>query len=149
MLYQCSQSSNNYEPVTIFLSKMGPSAIDIAFSSLCHGMHDLDEGLPLLHLASQWLLDECQSQNNFEVINAYLHRFLHLHASTIVGIDSSWQNGKNASELINDNEVTKNTRVQLLELIKNLKAAHRKATEGMKNKLQESLCLLKHFSRII
>ena len=152
ILDQCSQSLN-YEPVTEFLSKMGPSAIDVAFSSLCYGMHDLNEGLPLLHMASQWLLEACQSRKNFEVVNAYLHRFLYIHSSTIAGIDASWQEEKDQKPLdvmINsENDAIRKIRVDLLESIKQLRVSQHQATEGMKNKLQESLCLLRHFSRIL
>lgn len=153
ILERCSQSSN-FEPVTEYLASMGPSAIDVAFTSLCHGMHDLEEGLHLLHIASLWLLEACQTKKNYEVINAYLHRFLYIHSSTIAGIDASWQEeerSKTAFEIINekDDEVNRELRLQLLDSIKKLRVAHLEATDGMRNKLQQSLCLLRHFSRIL
>ena len=59
-------------------------------------MHDLDEGLPLLHLTARWLLEACWLRKNYEAVNSYLHRFLHLHAATIAGIDANtekWEGG--------------------------------------------------------
>jgi U3 small nucleolar RNA-associated protein 21 len=153
LLTTCSQSSN-FTAVTEFLARMGPSAIDVAFSTLCYGMHDLDEGLPLLNMAAQWLLESCESKESFEVINAYLHRFLYIHAGTITGIDLSWREDsaeKKLSEIMVDNEqeLNKELRFRLVEAVKKLRIAQQQASEGMVNKLQESLCLLRHFSRII
>ena len=89
ILETCS-STKNFESVTEYLATKGPSAIDVEFSTLCHGMHDLGEGLRHLHLCSMWLLEACKSRRNYEVINAYLHRFLHIHATTIAGIDDRY-----------------------------------------------------------
>ncbi len=151
VLQRCSQNSS-FEPVTEYLASMGPSAIDVAFSTLCHGMHDLEEGLPLLHLASLWLLEACQKKKKYEVINAYLHRFLHIHSSTIAGIDA-WrhQEGRkdHSDNSYYDSKVNRQLQLDLLDSIKKLRTAHNEATERMKNKLQQSLCLLRHFSRIV
>ena len=49
-----------YRAATDHVAKLGPSAIDVELSSLCAGMHDLEEGLPLLGKACDWLLDCCQ-----------------------------------------------------------------------------------------
>eukprot|EP00551_Chaetoceros_affinis_P006608 CAMPEP_0203667298 /NCGR_PEP_ID=MMETSP0090-20130426/4163_1 /ASSEMBLY_ACC=CAM_ASM_001088 /TAXON_ID=426623 /ORGANISM="Chaetoceros affinis, Strain CCMP159" /LENGTH=1303 /DNA_ID=CAMNT_0050531417 /DNA_START=107 /DNA_END=4018 /DNA_ORIENTATION=- len=151
ILQRCSQDSN-FEAVTEYLASMGPSAIDVAFSTLCHGMHDLEEGLPLLHLASLWLLEACQTKKNYEVINAYIHRFLHIHSSTISGVDASrQQNGKpdRPGTKNYENNVDRQLQLELLDSIKKLRTAHHEATERMRNKLQQSLCLLRHFSRIV
>lgn len=102
LLFYCTQNTNaiistdarlpnnlntTFQPVTQYIATIGPAAIDVAFSTLCHGMHDLQEGLPLLHLAARWLLEAIRSRQNYEAVNSYLHRFLHLHAATIAGIE--------------------------------------------------------------
>ena len=153
ILETCS-STKNFESVTEYLATKGPSAIDVEFSTLCHGMHDLGEGLRHLHLCSMWLLEACKSRRNYEVINAYLHRFLHIHATTIAGIDTSAHHAKTSSaqeadDVPKDDEDSARMRMDLLDTIKELRVAHREATDGLRNKMQETLCLLRHFSRMI
>lgn len=150
LLEQCSESMN-FESISDHFAKMGPSAIDVALSSLCHGMHDLEEGLRLLHLCSMWLLQSCKSRRNYEVFNAYLHRFLYIHATTIAGIDASTNDGntntKTQSETQNNDDDL--IRVELLESIRELKISQKSATGNLRNKMQETLCLLRHFSRMV
>ena len=150
LLEQCSESMN-FESISDHFAKMGPSAIDVAFSSLCHGMHDLEEGLRLLHLCSMWLLQSCKSRRNYEVFNAYLHRFLYIHATTIAGIDASTNDGN--TNTITQSETQNNDdgliRVELLESIRELKISQKSATGNLRNKMQETLCLLRHFSRMV
>ena len=152
MLMKCHTSSD-FGVITEFLATMGPSAIDIAFSSLCHGMHDLEEGLPLLQMASLWLLKACESRQNYEVINAYLHRFLYIHSSTIAGIRASIGEGEQIrfNYSGNDTERTQTIEVRsnLLDTVKELRIAHQEASNEMKNKLQKSLALLRHLSNIV
>ncbi|KAL3807867.1 hypothetical protein ACHAXA_010640 [Cyclostephanos tholiformis] len=86
-----SSMGGQYSDITSYLAKMGPSSIDVEISSLCYGMHDLEEGLKLLHIASMWLLEACESHLSFEAVNAYLHRFLHVHGNIITRMDSILQ----------------------------------------------------------
>mmetsp|Transcript_16355 Transcript_16355/g.18647 ORF Transcript_16355/g.18647 Transcript_16355/m.18647 type:complete len:1277 (+) Transcript_16355:127-3957(+) len=149
ILEKCSHDSS-FDAVTKHLASMGPSSIDVAFSTLCHGMHDLEDGLPLLRLASMWLLEACQTRQNYEVINAYLHRFLHIHAATIAGVDASLHRDKTSRPISDvDENFTKHQRLELIEIVKELRAAQLSSTEKLRNKLQQSLCLLRHFSRIV
>ena len=153
MLEKCSREMN-FETITEHLASMGPSAIDVALSTLCNGMHDLKEGLGLLHLCSMWLLEACKSRQNYEVINAYMHRFLHIHATTIAGIDASTQEKDNQillqpQESQDENVENMKRRQEVLETIKELKIAHSNATDCLRNKMQETLCLLGHFSRMV
>jgi len=156
-----SSSSLVFEPVTQYMSTMGPSAIDVALSTLCHGMHDLEEGLPLLYLASLWLLEACETRHNFEAVNAYLNRFLSIYASTIAGIenDSYYLSfDKEDEEVKNDLDDNNNNnhkhamereKLQLLETIGKLRKAQTEASESLRGKMQHTMCLLKHFSRMI
>jgi hypothetical protein len=72
-----SMEASQFQAVTDHIATLGPSAIDVSLSTLCNGMHDLNEGLRLLLLACHWLLDACWSCEPFEVVNAYLHPFLY------------------------------------------------------------------------
>jgi WD40 repeat protein len=139
-----------YQAVTDYIATLGPSAIDVALSSLCNGMHDLDEGLPLLLLTTEWLLEACQLRERFEAINSYLHRFLHLHALTIAGIKSgySMKVKSNPDENINGISSEKGYE-RLLDSIVQLKLAQQSATDDLRVKMDHTLCLLRHFSRMI
>jgi U3 small nucleolar RNA-associated protein 21 len=84
LLEECYQrpGDSRFQLVTDHVATLGPSAIDVPLSTLSSGsMHDLEEGLPLLHMASLWLLEACQSRQRYEAVNAYLHRFLYIHAN--------------------------------------------------------------------
>jgi len=151
-LESCSLSakeSNTFRPVTELLSTMGPAAIDVAFSSLCHGMHDLEDGLRLLYLASTWLLEAIESRQKYEVINAYLHRFLHIHAATISGIDTPSLDFQKKNLEVKDSKQLRDQREELLQIISRLRNAQKKATEHLQNKLQRSLCVIAHLSRMV
>ena len=89
---------DTYSEITSYLAKMGPSSIDVEISSLCFGVHDLEEGLPLLHIASLWLLEACESHQSFEAVNAYLHRFLHVHGNVMTRMDSILQEENESEE---------------------------------------------------
>lgn len=152
VLETCSSSkeeSNIFKPVTELLSKMGPAAIDVAFSTLCHGMHDLEDGLRLMYLGSLWLLEAIESRQNYEVVNAYLHRFLHIHAVTISGIDTTSLESEMKNIEVHDTKQLRDQRKELLGIISRLKNAQKKATEHLQNKMQRSLCVLAHLSRMV
>ena len=150
-----------YQAATDHIASLGPSAIDIELSSLCNGTHDLDDGLPLLHLAALWLTECCETRERFEVVNAYLHRFLHLHSSILIEVEQSLQNDstqiKSASEAADEesSELTaawqsrKDQRLELLRSISKLKENQREAFDALEGKMQHSLCLLRHFSRMV
>lgn len=142
LLHQCSES-NDYQPVTEHIGTLGPSAIDVSLSTLCNGMHDLTEGLPLLHKAALWLLQAGESRQRYEAVNAYLHRFLYLHANTICGIEEySTTDGDEEEKPQFEEE-----RAQLVETIGKLRQVQ--TADGLKDKMQHSLCLLRHFLRMV
>jgi U3 small nucleolar RNA-associated protein 21 len=159
LLETCSQKPDSatktqtrFQDVTDHIASMGPSAIDVALSSLCNGMHDLEVGLPLLQIACQWLLEACESRERYEAVNAYLHRFLYLHASVITGVDDSFQFDKEAiptEEERLEKETQKEQRAELLDSISQLRRAQEAASEALRGKMQHTLCLLRHFSRMV
>jgi U3 small nucleolar RNA-associated protein 21 len=142
-LQSCS-IRRSYSEITEYLAAMGPSAIDVELSSLCYGSHDLDEGLPLLHLASSWLLEACKSHQSFEAVNAYLHRFLHVHGNVIAAIEQN-----DGSE---EMEFTPQTDLKLSEFketISQLREEQRSASNRLQGKMQHVSCLLRHLSRMV
>ena len=144
------EGKKRFQPVTDYISTLGPSAIDVSFSSLCNGMHDLEEGLPLLNLVSAWLLEACQSRERFDAVNAYLHRFLYLHANVIAGIDDTSsaadQDGADDEQHGDDH---KRQRESLLRSISSLRHAQQASSETLQSKMEHALCLLRHFSRMV
>jgi len=114
-------------------------------------MHDLQEGLPLLHLAARWLLEAIRSRQNYEAVNSYLHRFLHLHAAIIAGIEVDTKDTTAAAqnEDLPGHEKEQETRKDLIDTIADLRLAQRSAGVKLQNKMQHTMCLLRHFSRMI
>lgn len=160
MLLDCSDRASldkgrRFQEVTDHIATLGPSAIDVSLSSLCTGMHDLEEGLPLLRLACLWLIESCESRERYEAVNAYLHRFLHIHGPVIAGIEDS------PGEAADDKEQALSTqeqeamhrqieeREELIELLWLLRKTQQSALDVLNGKLQKSLCVLHHFSRMI
>jgi U3 small nucleolar RNA-associated protein 21 len=157
LLEQCAQkpasaSELRFQAVTDHIATLGPSAIDVALSSLCNGMHDLEEGLPMLQITCRWLLEACESRERYEAVNAYLHRFLYLHASVITGVDESFKldEGKELSEEEKQEKQRQSKqRTELLGLISQLRQAQAAASEVLRGQMQHTLCLLRHFSRMV
>lgn len=160
LLEQCNNRASGsnqkrFQLVTDHIGKLGPSAIDVELSTLCSGLHDLEEGLPLLQLTCYWLLEALQSRERYDAVNAYLHRFLHLHASVIVGIDEFYRGDdqplrvKHSEQERIELETQRDQRIRLLESITELHDAQKSASEALQNKMQNTLCLLRHFSRMI
>lgn len=154
ILTECSKmpavpSHAVYQAATDHVGGIGPSAIDVELSSLCAGMHDLEEGLPLLEAACNWLLECCERRERFEAVNAYLHRFLYLHSAVIAGIkDDSFR----LETTTDDHETQKaieESRASLLEGIARLRKAQNDVDERLRDKMQHSLCLLRHLTRMV
>jgi U3 small nucleolar RNA-associated protein 21 len=143
-----SHDATRFQRVTEYVGTLGPSAIDVSLSSLCNGVHDLEDGLPLLILASQWLIEACQSLERFDAVNAYLHRFLYVHSSTLAGIEDKMETDK---EMPPDSEESKlaQLRKELGRYISQLKQAQRSGSEDLHGEMQNTLCLLRHFARMV
>lgn len=76
----------------------------------------------LLHMASLWLLEACQSRQRYEAVNAYLRRFLYLYANVLAGIDSI-EKEETADEERNSKDHVQELRKELLQTIILLKEA--------------------------
>jgi U3 small nucleolar RNA-associated protein 21 len=150
LLVECFEKSPlSFQEVTDHISTLGPSAIDVSLSTLCNGMHDLEGGLPLLKIAALWLLEACQSRQRFEAVNAYLARFLYLHSNVIAGIDDSIKQKTESKDDEEDVQDFAGERSDLLAAIRKLKQAQESASGALREKTQHTLCLLRHFSRMI
>lgn len=145
-----SASGEAFSDATAYLSKMGPSSIDVEISSLCYGVHDLDDGLPLLHIASMWLLEACESHQSFEAINAYLHRFLHVHANVITRIDGALQDDAGVPDDEDGNDDAQRLKLkEFVNTITQLKMKQKDASNRLQGKMQHTICLLRHLSRMV
>ncbi len=150
LLEQCSRDQlqgnveGRFQAVTDHLATLGPSNIDVSLMTLCNGLHDLEEGLPLLNLAAMWLCEACQTRERFEAVNAYLHRFLHLHARVITGME---KDEKGDDDDANQEKIVQ--RRQLLDSITKLRKVQSAASDALRTKMQQTLCLLRHFSRMV
>ena len=148
-----SSLGETYSDVTSYLSKMGPSSIDVEISSLCYGIHDLEDGLPLLQLASLWLLEACESHQSFEAVNAYLHRFLHVHGNVITRIDEALKEKRKSSLELPEGEEDDHpqwlTLKDFTRTISQLREKQRAASNRLQGKMQHTICLLRHLSRMV
>jgi U3 small nucleolar RNA-associated protein 21 len=136
-----------FQAVTDHIATLGPSSIDVSFNSLCSGMHDLEGGLPLLILGCRWLLEACKSRERFEAVNAYLHRFLHLHSNTLAGIDDFPDDLKEGTPEQADE--LQQQREDALKYITLLRKEQQSSSEALQNKMKNTICLLRHFSRMV
>jgi len=144
-----SSVGEKYSDVTSYLATMGPSAIDVEISSLCYGMHDLEDGIPLLLIASNWLLEACESHEKFEAINAYLHRFLHVHGNVIIRIDNILKESNESSEEQDGDDPQQLQLAEFVETIGRLQLKQKEASNRLQGKMQHTICLLRHLSRMI
>ena len=86
-----------------------------------------------------------------------LHRFLYLHANILSGIDEISSNRKeniedsaSATEEVAEQVLRENQQRNELGLcIAQLKKAQRGGAELLQEEMQNTLCLLRHFSRMV
>lgn len=101
-----------------YLKKLPPPAVDLEMRALC--THDEDaEGLELLRLLLTWLASHIATGQDFEVLQAYLHRALSIHAPLIMKAPL------------------------LTEVLAELRTAHQGANGRFRHLVQKNLCLLK------
>ncbi len=101
-----------------YLKKLPPPAVDLEMRALC--THDEDEeGRDLVRRLLAWLGRHIASGDNFEILQAYLHRMLAIHITMI----------------------TKTP--QLVQELRVLQGVHAKASNRFRHLVQKNLCLLK------
>eukprot|EP00814_Leptocylindrus_danicus_P007283 CAMPEP_0116005770 /NCGR_PEP_ID=MMETSP0321-20121206/1348_1 /TAXON_ID=163516 /ORGANISM="Leptocylindrus danicus var. danicus, Strain B650" /LENGTH=451 /DNA_ID=CAMNT_0003474231 /DNA_START=1016 /DNA_END=2371 /DNA_ORIENTATION=+ len=150
-LQSCS-TAKTYAPVTELLKSMGPSSIDVAFRTLCHGRHD-SEGLALLMLACDWLIEALESRSDYEVVQVYLHRFMVVHGGILSGVEEDYtRNGDDDEDSVSKKQrLMESFRMNenFVEKLGKLKVAQQAAANGLRGKMQNALCLLQHFSKMV
>jgi len=104
-------------------------------SSLCGGSQDYEEGIELLGLACDWLCEACNTRQSFEVIGAYLNRFLYIYATTFAELACTSGSDRSKAQGI-------------LMKVDALSQVHSSTSAHLKNKMQYSLSLVRHFSRL-
>lgn len=122
-LPQIVSSLDRNNGVLNYLTKLSAPAVDLQIRSLCNHASD-EEGIALLRLFAVWLAYNLASNDNFEVVQAYLHRFLTVYSSLVLEVP-------NISA-----DVCK------------LKAIQSSSSEHFRNLLQRNLSLLKLMANI-
>lgn len=118
---ECASTQNIDEDCSVlmdYLKRLPPPAVDLELRALYTYEGD-EEGVYLLKLLLQWLAKQVRSGNNYEVLQAYIHRTLTIYSQTIL---------------------------QLPVLQSDLQAlhdAHSFTSSKFRNLIQKNLCLLK------
>lgn len=112
-----------FHSVAVYMQTLSASAVDVEMSTLCMGDFDA-QGKALLALFLEFLKEEMATQRNFQVLQAYLNRFLKLHDQLLVD-DAS-----------------------LLAQVEELCALQQKQWEHLQKLLHNNLCLVQYFSKI-
>lgn len=113
---------SKYAPVNDLLQSLSASAVDVQLQSLCLGDWDRP-GKHNLVLTTEYLLEEIESRRNFQVVQAYLNRFLKLHGEILVM------------------EIP-------TEQMDRLYRAQRQAWQHLQSLLHNNLCLIQYFSQL-
>ena len=140
-----------YSSVTDYMKTLSASGVDVALSTLCNGEHD-DEGIDLLILCCNWLNEACESNQNFECVNAYMHRFLSVHSDVIRGVDIEVNADGEVAKKGETGSVTAkraSQHKQFLEIVRKLAESQKASSALLKSKLQNTVCLLQHFANMI
>ena len=107
--------------IMTYLKSLPPPAVDVEIRSLC--THDEDaEGIELLRCLLAWLTRELGTGNNFEILQAYLHRTIKIYAEMFLKSSQMYQD------------------------IVALKEAQHVSCERFRHLIHSNLCLLKLFS---
>ena len=80
----CSDhAGSRFANVAAYMQSLSASAVDVEMSTLCMGAFD-EEGKKLLACFLTFLREEMRTRRNFQVLQAYLNRFLKLHEELLV-----------------------------------------------------------------
>uniref|UniRef100_M4BPC9 Small-subunit processome Utp21 domain-containing protein n=1 Tax=Hyaloperonospora arabidopsidis (strain Emoy2) TaxID=559515 RepID=M4BPC9_HYAAE len=81
---ECSDHSvSRFADVAAYMQSLSASSVDVEMSTLCMGDFD-EEGKKLLAYFLNFLHEEMRTCCNFQVLQAYLNRFLKLHEEVLV-----------------------------------------------------------------
>jgi len=68
--------------ITGYLKSLTPAAVDVEMNGLCRGPTD-EEGREIVMLGLDWLQEVLEARDDFEVVQAYLQRFLKIHGEVM------------------------------------------------------------------
>lgn len=114
---------SRFSPVGRYLQSLSASAVDVEMSTLCMGDFD-EEGKQLLGVFLDFVREEMATRRDFQVLQAYLNRFLKLHESLLVADP------------------------QLLARADALGAQQQEQWGRLQQLLHHNLCLVQYFSKI-
>jgi hypothetical protein len=133
------------------LKAMGPSAVDAELQSLCRGdasFHDA-AGVELLGHALRWLASVLESRVDFEAAQAYLHRFLRLHAEAIAAaLATPSPAAAGGAEEVEEGAAAsaEGRRAALAAALRRAEVAQTGGARHLRELLQQNLCLIQFFS---
>jgi len=128
------------------LKSMGPSAVDAELQCLCRGdasFHD-EAGVVLLGKCLNWLGGVLESRVDFEAAQAYLHRFLRLHAEAI-GAALATSQREDTKDVSGGGGATSSASA-LARALARAEKAQTKGARHLRELLQQNLCLIQFFS---
>ncbi|CAI5719155.1 unnamed protein product [Hyaloperonospora brassicae] len=76
-------AASRFAKVSAYMQSLSASAVDVEMSTLCMGAFD-EEGKKLLACFLIFLREEMRTRRDFQVLQAYLNRFLKLHEELLV-----------------------------------------------------------------
>ena len=106
-----------------YLKTLPPPAVDVELRALCTHQED-EEGLSLLRFLLSWFCRRVSSGCDFELLEAYLHRTMLIHAEVIM---------KSAA---------------LAPLVAQLKQVHAEQSSKFRALVQGNMCRLKFLSNL-
>ena len=118
-----SITANRPSDITTYLKSLSPPQIDLEMQALCLGSFD-DDGLVLLGHTLQYFIHEVEHHRDFEVVQAYLNRFLKIYSAMIM-----------------EDPSLSGATARLHELEK-------QANRRVKDLTQQTLCLLNFFANL-
>ncbi|CAH0521881.1 unnamed protein product [Peronospora belbahrii] len=114
---------SRFNEVMAYIQSLSASGVDVEMSTLCMGDFD-EEGKKLLGFFLEFLREEMHTRRNFQVLQAYLNRFLKLHDELLV-VDSV-----------------------LLAQVDKLGAIQHQQWQHLQKLLHNNLCLVQYLSKI-
>ncbi|ETP28882.1 hypothetical protein, variant 1 [Phytophthora nicotianae P10297] len=114
---------SRFNEVAKYMQSLSASAVDVEMSTLCMGDFD-EEGMKLLSWFLDFLREEMQTRRDFQVLQAYLNRFLKLHEELLVADPA------------------------LLAQVDELGAVQQQQWQHLQKLLHNNLCLVQYLSKI-
>ncbi|RLN46233.1 hypothetical protein BBJ29_007619 [Phytophthora kernoviae] len=115
--------ATRFHAVAAYMQSLSASAVDVEMSTLCMGDFD-EDGKKLLGWFLDFLREEMRTRRDFQVLQAYLNRFLKLHEELLV------------------------SNPKLLAQVDELGAVQQQQWQHLQKLLHNNLCLVQYLSKI-